>query len=1087
MYTLSDYRILYTISKTHGDDLDSFIICYLYYIAIMSTNTTPPDKSGSLKSMTGLCSVLEKESAHSGKMEVIQAFCEEFKGDLYLLAKLFLVKEDKRVFRIKDKQMVKILAEIWDADLDDMTADLDKGDVTETAKKFMIKSGKFADQSTYTLKQVDEFLDKLTTVSKFDDQVVVIKKFLKHCTPNDWRLVNRMIDSDLKVNTGAKFFLEALHPQAFEAYKKANNLKAVIETVQKHGFTEDKDGKKSTKLKSLNISLSLMTPIKPMLPKAVKSVDEIIKQCSSMFYAEIKYDGERIQIHKDGKNFKFYSRNLKPIMPWKVVDVQEFIPKATKADSIILDGEILLMDTKTSKPLPFGTLGVHKKQGFSDATVCVFLFDILYLNGESLINLPMHKRREILEKNVNVVKHRIELSETTMVKGKEDKSTLSKLLGRAIKEKLEGLVIKDSTSVYEPGCRHWIKIKKDYLHGMADSADLLAIGGYYGTGSSGGLVTVFLMCVYDKDANNYKTVCKVSGGLDDKAIEKLQPKVKKDMIKISKDSSKLPAWLDIIKSYTPDFIVSDPKKAMVFELEAAEITGTKHHTSGYSMRFPRITKIRHDKDHDTATTFKEFKHLAADVKMMTYDSDDERDSDNKFVPHHHKNNNSSNNNNNKSKSTKKKLKDSDDEEEDEDEDEMDTTTTTSTTSTSTNNTPHLSMFTVLGSLTEPIETDSLHDTIFILNLTDNSGKWRKSGISGVIGKKWKVVESEFEKESLKMGQFNLTKVEKIGDKKIFVCNIACIKAPSKKDGSYDFKMDSFTEGLQQVVGAAKLKKASIHTIKPNLSSLDWDQVEPVFVKNVCDKGIKLYIHSISQKPIKPSNKKDKKNGNSHDDNNDDGSIHPSEADLVAKVGKATPILYNCNAVITGFTEQEEKKLADMVKTLGGTVSKVWVPFGAKKTTHLICNKPNEVYTHVDRLGGVIVERKWLDECFSDGCLISEEHYIYHDQNNPDYDHEDTKPKKVGHLLDIFANHHICLLRDVNDRETLERYIIAFGGSVADICGDKTTQIVTSSKSKTPTLKTLAKEYLNLPILNSLWIWDSINQKVLLSSNDYLVK
>jgi DNA ligase-3 len=89
-------------------------------------------------------------------------------------------------------------------------------------------------------------------------------------------------------------------------------------------------------------------------------------------------------------------------MEHKVQDVREFIPKATKAHSIILDGEILLMDTQTHNPLPFGTLGVHKKAAFASATVCVFVFDILFLEGVSLLDKPLEQRRKILEKSIQV-------------------------------------------------------------------------------------------------------------------------------------------------------------------------------------------------------------------------------------------------------------------------------------------------------------------------------------------------------------------------------------------------------------------------------------------------------------------------------------------------------------------------------------------------------------------------------------------------------------------------------------------------------------------------------------------------------------
>jgi DNA ligase-3 len=78
--------------------------------------------------------------------------------------------------------------------------------------------------------------------------------------------------------------------------------------------------------------------------------------------AEVKYDGERVQIHKNGDNFETFSRNLKPVTPHKVANVREYIPQAFKnVTSIVLDAEVLLQDAETKKPLPFGTLGIHKK------------------------------------------------------------------------------------------------------------------------------------------------------------------------------------------------------------------------------------------------------------------------------------------------------------------------------------------------------------------------------------------------------------------------------------------------------------------------------------------------------------------------------------------------------------------------------------------------------------------------------------------------------------------------------------------------------------------------------------------------------
>jgi DNA ligase-3 len=119
---------------------------------------------------------------------------------------------------------------------------------------------------------------------------------------------------------------------------------------------------------------------------------------------------------------------------------------------------------------------------------------------------PYSERRQFLEQAVKEIKGRVRLAEAFPINTEED---LGKLWQRVLKEGLEGLMIKDSTGHYHPAMRHWLKLKKDYLGGMADTADLIVLGSYWGTGQKGGLRTTFLMGVYDEEMGTYKTVCKV--------------------------------------------------------------------------------------------------------------------------------------------------------------------------------------------------------------------------------------------------------------------------------------------------------------------------------------------------------------------------------------------------------------------------------------------------------------------------------------------------------------------------------------------------------------------------------------------------
>ncbi|CAB4060448.1 LIG3 [Lepeophtheirus salmonis] len=160
-----------------------------------------------------------------------------------------------------------------------------------------------------------------------------------------------------------------------------------------------------------------------------------------------------------------------------------------------------------------------------------------------------------------------------------------------LKKGLEGLVLKDINSTYEPGKRHWLKVKKDYLNdgAMADTADLVVLGGWFGTGQKGGIVSIFLMGCYDTSTKKWMTVTKVHGGFDDATLEDLQDKIVPIMKKIKGDYDSVPSWLKCNRGVVPDFIVNDPKVMPVWEITGAEFSKSDIHTAnGISIRFPAL-------------------------------------------------------------------------------------------------------------------------------------------------------------------------------------------------------------------------------------------------------------------------------------------------------------------------------------------------------------------------------------------------------------------------------------------------------------------------------------------------------------------
>ncbi|GLH15713.1 DNA ligase [Gryllus bimaculatus] len=600
-----------------------------------------------------------------------------FKGDLRLWIKLLLPQAVKRVYNLQSKQLVKLFSRILRQNQDDMLEDLEQGDVAETVSKFFQESKhcRPSKNSHLTIQEIDKFLEELSQLTREDDQAHLFTQICEKCTSNDLCYIIRLVKHDLRINAGPKHILEAIHPEAYLAFQTSRDLDTVLEEVFS---TKSKEEKGSPK--SLNISVKLMTPVLPMLAEACKSIEQALKKCPNGMFSEIKYDGERVQVHKSGSEFKYFSRSLKPVMPHKVKEFKDYIPEAFPGgEDLILDSEILMIDTKTGQPLPFGTLGIHKKGEYKDACVCLFVFDCIYYNGKSLLHLPIKKRRKILLENMTEIKNRVVFSEAQEVNSAKD---LENMMTKVFQMGLEGLVLKDFESQYEPGKRHWLKVKKDYLFGgaMADTADLVVLGAWFGTGQkgklilflvfiflaffslsvnfSGGMMSVFLMGCWDPAHKVWCTVTKVHTGHDDKTLEQLQGEL--EMEKISKEVNRVPSWLKCTKTMVPDFVAKNPKNMPVWEITGAEFTQHEVHTAaGISIRFPRVTRIRSDKSWDTATSLPELKELFKKSK----------DSSDFCLPSHFLADDDRSESESPKKKESRKIKRKDDNDEDDDDDE----------------------------------------------------------------------------------------------------------------------------------------------------------------------------------------------------------------------------------------------------------------------------------------------------------------------------------------------------------------------------------------------------------------------------------
>lgn len=593
-----------------------FVLTYLSIHRQKPEAKIAAHKDDSLEQFRNICNRIANVTGYTDKTKILESFLKlgtdkkQFHGDMHLWIKFLLPMVEKRVYNLQSKQLVKLFSRIFDVSHQEMLIDLGQGDVAETVMKFFNKSKstiKPLKESLLYVQDVEEFLKKLSFASKEEDQTELFTQMAKKCTDEDLKIIIRLIKHDLRINAGAKHILEALAKDAYTMYQNSRNLKEVVDKFAGNVSNEKQNTKGSSKMGDLE--LKLMTPIMPMLAAPCKDLDKVLTKCPRGMYSEIKYDGERVQIHKQGKDFNFYSRSLKPVMDHKIKSFKEFVPEAfPNVADLILDAEVIMVDTHTGDLLPFGTLGIHKKNSYEgDAQNCLFIFDILYMDGENLTKKPLDERRKILKRVLNPIKNRIQLSESKLLSTKEE---LLKMVGYVLKQGLEGLVLKKSDGIYEPNKRHWWKIKKDYLcdGALADSADLVVLGAWFGTGGMGGLLSIFLMGVYDEETKLWRTVTKAHSGLDHAMINDLQ-RLKPDMER--PDAKRLPWWLSCNKQLIPDMVAKDPHKMPVFEIVGAEFSKTEgaHTADGISIRFPRVTKVREDKEPKDATTMEELRYL----------------------------------------------------------------------------------------------------------------------------------------------------------------------------------------------------------------------------------------------------------------------------------------------------------------------------------------------------------------------------------------------------------------------------------------------------------------------------------------------
>lgn len=330
------------------------------------------------------------------------------------------------------------------------------------------------------------------------------------------------------------------------------------------------------------VDIKIFRPIKPMLGEIIEDLDQAIENHGKKMCLEYKYDGVRVQVHKLGDKVKIFTRHLKEITS-NFPEIVEKILTDIKVKRVIIEGELIAIGNG-GRPLPFQDLMQRFKRIYDIekiqeiVPVKLVLFDIIFCENKSFLNIPYFKRWEILLKIAN----QIELAKRIIT---EDIKEAREFYKKAINEGHEGVMIKALSSIYYPGERKndWLKLKSEI------QLDLVIIAADWGTGRRYRWLSNYHLAVIDEHGE-FQVIGKTFKGLTDNEFEQMTENLLK------------------LKTYEDKYTVYvEPK--IVVETIFNEIQKSPQYKSGYALRFARIKRIRFDKNPSEANMLNEIKYI----------------------------------------------------------------------------------------------------------------------------------------------------------------------------------------------------------------------------------------------------------------------------------------------------------------------------------------------------------------------------------------------------------------------------------------------------------------------------------------------
>jgi DNA ligase-1 len=538
--------------------------------------------------------VLDKISETAKRTEKIELAAEFLRNievtdvanaALYLSGKVF-GESDQRTLNISWSGLLNALKNMFEID-NTSISEAYEGDIGEAVGNLIENSSKSRQSTLFsdplTINSVAQTIGRIASIQgkgSIKEKQALLAGLFVDASAREARYLTALILEDMRTGMSEGLLVEVI-ASAFEidssivrrAWSFNGNLGEIAEIASKGG------------LKALQaVSVQVMRGVKPMLASPIQDIEMLLESGTKQYSFELKLDGARVQIHKQGPDVRIFSRRLSDVTE-SLPEIVNLVQEKIQADATIMDGEVLAVDDQ-GKPFPFQV--VMKRFGrtrdieeaYKNTKLLLVLFDVLLINRISLVDESYSERRKRLE-----VIAPSELLVERLVS--DDPVSVNSFFEYSRKSGHEGLVAKNLESPYTPGVRgkYWFKIKH-----TLDTLDLVIVAAEWGHGRRKDWLSDYHLAVRDDESGEWLVVGKTYKGFTDKEFEDIT----KRLLEL-----KLASHRHVV----------EVKPEIVVEVIASEIQESPTYKSGLALRFARINRIREDKSPIDAMTFNELKEV----------------------------------------------------------------------------------------------------------------------------------------------------------------------------------------------------------------------------------------------------------------------------------------------------------------------------------------------------------------------------------------------------------------------------------------------------------------------------------------------